>query len=51
MRHLIPPCSVAFSVQMASVDFSLVSKVVRSFRLKEICASDPAYLFLLLKKY
>lgn len=45
MRHLIPPCSVAFSIQKALVDFSLVLKVVISFRLKEICASDPASLF------
>jgi len=51
MPQLIPPYSVAFSVQVASVHFSLILKAVRSVRLKEICASDPASLFLLLKKY
>lgn len=51
MRHFIPPCLVAFSVQTALVGFSLVSKVVRSFRLKERHASDPAYLVLVLKRY
>lgn len=44
-RHLVTQCSVAL------VDFPLVLKVVRSFRLKEIHASDPVSLFLLLKKY
>lgn len=43
-RHLVTPCSVAL------VDFPPVLKVVRSFRLKGIHASDPVSLFLLLKK-
>lgn len=45
-RQLIPSFSVAFSVQTASVDFfPLLSEVVRSLRLKEICACDSANLF------
>lgn len=32
MRHLIPPCSVAFSVQKALVGFSLVLKIFQAER-------------------
>lgn len=51
VKHLVPPGSVAFSVQMALVDFSMLSKAVRSFRMEGIGASGLTYLSWHLKKF